>query len=128
MLSKFQADGFSIGLITARSWHPRARGETIKTFAAQGVFPDELLVVSYNESKADILRDRRENIISVLEDNGENAKQCQAAGLPTTLITRPWNADVVNVPRIVTLDEYDSVVTSRSTASQLQTFVIATNA
>jgi hypothetical protein len=116
LLRKFQDDGFSIGLITARGWHPSAEEETLASFAKIGVVPDALVIVRHGESKADILASRGEHIVSFLEDSPVNARDCQAVGIPSTLLTRPWNADVVDVPRISSLADYYAVVAARNAA------------
>lgn len=120
-MQQLAGDGYRLGLITARAWHPDARRIT-ETFVNEHRLPvDEIRLLGFFDSKADVLRDSGLTIQGFVDDTTRHAQSCAEAGIPSVLLSRAWNQDApASLPRIESLDHFPHWVRNEAQRQALE--------
>lgn len=97
--------GFSLKLITARDWHPEAEDITWRMAQANGLPVDDVVVMSFEQDKSEVLISRGEQVDGFVDDTPRHVRGCLAKGWPSFLMTHPWNVSE-DLPRVGSLAQF----------------------
>jgi uncharacterized HAD superfamily protein len=107
LIYKLKADGYSIGFLTARSWHPKAY-EVTQNFVKKYNLPvDKIVIANFKGKKTDYLNDFPGEIVGFLDDSTGHVEDFIATNISNSyLMDRPWNQDNITCPRIKNYDDF----------------------
>lgn len=77
--------GHTVGLITARAWHPLARVNT------HALPVSEIILLAFGESKKDLLESRAQHVGGYIDDTWRHVSDMASIGVPSALVRRAWN-------------------------------------
>lgn len=97
--------GFSLKLITARDWHPEAEAITWRMAQANALPVDDVVVMSFEQDKSDVLVSRGEQVDGFVDDTPRHVRGCLEKGWPSFLMTHPWNISD-DLPRVESLAQF----------------------
>ena len=105
-LSAIEQAGCSIGLITARSWHPQGEALTWAMAAKHGLPVSEVVVLSYEECKAQRLAAMGVRVDGFVDDTHRHVRACLSKGWRACLMSQPWNHGHDDLPRVSGLADF----------------------
>ena len=97
--------GFSLKMITARDWHPEGEAITWRMAQSHGLPVDDVVVMAFEQSKADVLASRGEKVDGFVDDTPRHVRGCMEKGWASFLMDHPWNVSE-DLPRVQTLSQF----------------------
>jgi len=122
---EFADEGYRLGLITARAWHPKAREITEAMVNENGLPVEEIKLMGFFDSKADILRDCGLSIHGFIDDTARHAQGVAALGVHSVLQSRFWNQSAVDTPRVERIGDFPQWLRLRTLKSALSAGVVS---
>lgn len=98
--------GYKLGLITARGWHPEGEGVTWAMAEEHGLPVSELVVVRFEQEKAQVLRELGMDVSGFVDDTYRHVKGCLDNGWRAYVMSHPWNEQYEQAPRVSGLGEF----------------------
>jgi uncharacterized HAD superfamily protein len=107
LIHQLKNEGYLVGFLTARSWHPNAYSIT-QNFAQKYNLPiDKIVIANFQGKKTDYLHEFESEIVGFLDDSPSHVEDFLAANIPNSYVmNRPWNQDKMTLPRIVDYQEF----------------------
>lgn len=114
LIHQLKEDGYSIGFLTARSWHPQAY-EITKNFVKKHQLPiDKVIIANFQGKKTDYLQEFEGEIVGFLDDSLTHVEDFIHANIPNAYVMdRPWNQNVNYLPRIKDYKEFYNVFSAK---------------
>jgi FMN phosphatase YigB (HAD superfamily) len=115
LLHKLKEDGYSIGFLTARSWHPKAY-EVTQEFIEKYKLPiDKVVIANFKGKKTDYISEFSGEIVGFLDDSIGHVEDFVTANIPNSyLMDRPWNQENVSLPRIKSYNDFYNSFSKKS--------------
>lgn len=109
LMHKLKEQGFSIGFLTARSWHPNALEVTQNLVKQHNLPVDKVVIANFKGKKTDYLEQFPGEIVGFLDDSATHVEDFIKAGINNSCVMdRPWNQGV-DLPRIKHYDDFYSI-------------------
>lgn len=107
LIHKLKENGYSMGFLTARSWHEKAY-EVTQEFVEKYSLPvDKVVIAGFKGKKTDYLNEFPGEIVGFLDDSTGHVEDFIKANIPNSyLMDRPWNQDNSTLPRIKDYEEF----------------------
>lgn len=113
LINKLKQDGYSIGFLTARSWHPQALKVTQHLVEQYNLPVDKVVIANFKGKKTDYLQEFPGQIVGFLDDSPSHVEAFIKAKIPNSYVMdRPWNKNI-DLPRIKTYDEFYNVFSKK---------------
>lgn len=113
LIHKLKDKGYSIGFLTARSWHSKAYQITMKCVEDYNLPVDKIIIAGFKGKKTDYLHDFPGKIVGFLDDSAGHVEDFIKANIPNSyLMDRPWNQDKISLPRIKNYEEFYHAIQS----------------
>lgn len=110
LLNALKQDGYSIGFLTARSWHVRAYEITMDCIKKYNLPVDKLVIAGFQGKKTDYLGDFPGEIVGFLDDSSTHVRDFIKAQIPNSyLMDRAWNQHDLDLPRIKNYKDFYQV-------------------
>lgn len=114
LINKLKEDGYSIGFLTARSWHNKAYDLTIDCINKYKLPIDKVVIANFKGKKTDYLKDFSGEIVGFLDDSPGHVKDFIDAKIPNSYIMdRPWNKSNIELPRVKNYEEFYKIFSNK---------------
>lgn len=97
---------FELCLITARDWHPQGEEITWKMAHDHNLPVSEVIVMKFEESKADVLKARGAQVDGFVDDTVRHVRSCLEQGWKAFVMSHSWNRDHDLPLRVESLTEF----------------------
>ena len=104
--------GYKLGLITARSWHPQGEAVTWAMVEKYNIPVSDIAVLSYDESKVALLEKISSGVQGYVDDTYRHVKACSEKGWYSCVMNQPWNRQYTDLPRVDSMQEFASSFSS----------------
>lgn len=107
LIHQLKKDGYSIGFLTARSWHQNAL-ELTENFVEENQLPvDKIVISGFKGKKTDYLNEFEGETVGFLDDSVGNVEDFLSKNIMHSyLMDRPWNQENTDLPRIKNYDDF----------------------
>lgn len=113
LMHKLKEDGYSIGFLTARSWHPEAYEVTLDCIRRYNLPVDKVIVTEFKGKKTDYLNEFPGEIVGFLDDSPSHVEDFISANIPNSYVMdRPWNQNIL-LPRIHNYEDFYSIFSKK---------------
>src|SRR5471032_1042412 len=106
------ADGYKVGMITARGWHVRGREVTEDMINEERLPVSRLIVLQYVDSKAETIKNSGLLVRGFIDDTTRHALGCSQLGIPSVLRSQPWNADALDLLHLDNVRDFPQFIRS----------------
>lgn len=114
LMDKLKQNGYSIGFLTARSWHPEALSVTQKLVEQYNLPVDKVVIANFKGKKTDYFKDFPGEIVGFLDDSPSHIEDFIKENIPNSYVMdRPWNQNV-NLPRINNYEDFYQVFSQKA--------------
>ena len=112
--------GYSIGLITARGWHPRGEIITSNMVKDNELAVDKIILShAHTDKKSEFINQFDGEIVAFLDDSPKHVMDFIEHGVTSYLMHRPWNVDDIDLPRVNTILQFLDCVIKKETSNIL---------
>ncbi len=102
---------YSLGLITARGWHPDGKDITNKMVRDNDLAIDKVVVSHvYTDKKSAFINQFDGEIVAYFDDSAHHVRDFLEHGVSSYLLDRPWNISEIELPRIHSISEVLDIV------------------
>lgn len=96
-------NGFRIGLLTARAWHPKGLEITQAMVDAHHLPVSRVVTLPWEGTKAGLLEASGTHVVGFIDDTIRHVDGCRTAGFNAVLRDQPWNSSAGHLPRVADL-------------------------
>ncbi len=105
VIQSLRDEGYRIGVMTARGWHPEGYAITLQWFELHGIHVDKLAVVCH-APKGHSIHEHFSNVAAFIDDHPKHVASVEAVGIPSWLMVRPWGQSFEHPRRIECLSVF----------------------
>lgn len=116
-LKHLHDQGFSLGLLTARAWHPDGVAITQAMVDGHQLPVNQIISMEYAATKADFLKASGTRVVGFVDDTIRHIEGCVAAGINAVLMAQPWNTQATHLDRVPQIDDYPRWLRSNLSAA-----------
>lgn len=118
-LQKLSDQGFKLGLLTARAWHPDGVAIT-QTMADDHHLPvSQIISMDYSGTKAEFLKKTGTRVEGFIDDTIRHVEGGVSAGFNAVLMHQPWNVQATHLARVKCMTDYPAWIAKAMAAKQV---------
>lgn len=106
VFDKIKEDGYQIGVITARGWHPDGYNITKKFLDTHNLSYDKIVVTDHTKNKIHYINEFNGSIHGFLDDNFHHVEMFSKHGINAFVLNRPWNKMFDYNNRVYNLEDF----------------------
>lgn len=115
LICQLKEKGYSIGFLTARSWHPHAYAITQEMVKKHNLPIDKIVIANFQGKKTDYLHEFEGEIVGFLDDSAKHVEDFMESNIPNACVMdRPWNQDKTELPRIKNYEEFKALFNQKN--------------